>query len=342
MQQVLPDRLVCHVMRGGPLNSRKGLNAPSVHLPLPFLSEQDRRDLLFGIGQQVDFVAASFVRDAQDVADMRRFLDENGGERIRIIAKIESCESIDNFDSILAAADGIMVARGDLGVEVNYERLPGIQKRFIRRCYQSGKMVITATQMLDSMMHSATPTRAEITDVAGAVFDGTSAVMLSGESAQGQYPVQAVQVMASIAEQAEQDAFAQNAFANIRHDNDVTDVTNAICDAACTTARDICAKAILAVTQTGTTARLTSKFRPQQPIVAVTPDDKTYHQLSLSWGVYPVKAQAQCGTEQLFAHAVECARSIGMVQAGDHVVITGGMPLGMPGGTNTLKVHTVE
>ncbi|MBR7092721.1 MAG: pyruvate kinase, partial [Clostridia bacterium] len=291
------EQAVCRVVHGGVVSDRKSLNVPSMHIDMPYMSEQDKADLLFGIEMDVDFVAASFVRSEQDVVMLRKFLDYNGGHSIRIIAKIENSEGIENFDSILAKADGIMVARGDMGVEVAYERLPGIQKRFIRRCYQSGKMVITATQMLESMVSSPTPTRAEITDVANAVFDGTSAVMLSGESAMGKYPVQAVQVMATIAEQAEKDAFAMNVYAGLGHDVDFSDVTNAICDATCTTARDSHAKAIIAVTKSGTTARRMSKFRPYEPIVAATPELKTFHQLSLSWGVYPVLAREQRTTD---------------------------------------------
>ena len=333
--------VVLRVVRGGRVQDRKGINIPTLRLDMPYLSEQDKSDLLFGIEQDVDFVAASFVRNVADVTALRKFLDYNGGRNIRIIAKIENNEGIENFDAILEASDGIMVARGDMGVEVAYERLPGLQKRFIRRCYQSGKMVITATQMLESMVNKDSPTRAEITDVANAVFDGTSAVMLSGESASGHFPVQAVQVMATIAEQAERDAFEMQMYAGLQHDIDFSDLTNAICDAACTTARDSHASAIVAVTQNGTTARRMSKFRPYEPIIAATPELKTFHQLSLSWGVYPVLARKQSTTDELFLHAVDCAKQIDLVGDGDRVVITAGVPLGVPGGTNIIKVHTV-
>ena len=331
----------CTVLSGGKIATRKGVNVPGVHLTMPYLSEKDKSDLLFGIEHDVDFIAASFVRTAKDVIDMRKFLNYNGGHNIRIIAKIENEEGVEHFDEILKNCDGIMIARGDMGVEIAYERLPGLQKRFIRRCYQAGKMVITATQMLESMINNPSPTRAEITDVANAVFDGTSAVMLSGESASGKYPVQAVRAMARIAAQAECDAMEMQIYAGLPHDMDAADTTNAICDAACTTARDVGAKAILTVTMTGRSARGISKFRPAEPIVAATPSQKTYHQLSLSWGVYPVLALRQPTTEDLCRHAIDCARNIDAVDAGDLVVITAGAPLDVSGSTNLLRVQSV-
>jgi len=337
--RVKQTEIECEVEIGGLLGSRKGVNVPACNLDMPYLSEADKADLLFGIAHDVDFVSASFVRRRDDVVALRKFLDYNGGHSIKIISKIESAEGIDNFDGILAISDGIMVARGDMGVEVGYEKLPGLQKRFIKACYSSGKMAITATQMLESMVSSPNPTRAEITDVANAVFDGTSAVMLSGESAMGQYPVQAVEVMSRIARHAEKDAFGQNAYRDIRYDTDADDTTNAICDAACTTARDIHAHAVIAVTKSGKTARRMSKFRPQVPIVAATPVEKTFHQLALSWGVYPVKARMQSSTDDLFFHAIDCAKHIDLVEDGDTVVITGGVPLGTAGTTNILKVQ---
>ena len=331
----------CCVVSGGKIATRKGVNVPGVHLSMPYLSEKDKSDLLFGIKHDVDFIAASFVRTAKDVIDMRKFLNYNGGHTIRIIAKIENEEGVDHFDEILENCDGIMIARGDMGVEIAYERLPGLQKRFIRRCYQAGKRGITATQMLESMIVSPSPTRAEITDVANAVFDGTSAVMLSGESASGKYPVQAVRAMSRIAKQAEHDAMTLDIYAAIPQDMDASDTTNAICDAACTTARDVGAKAILTVTMTGRSARGMSKFRPVAPIVAATPDTKTYHQLSLSWGVYPVLALKQSTTEDLCRHAVDCARNIDAVDKGELVVITAGAPRDVSGSTNLLRVQSV-
>ncbi len=332
----------CIVDCGGPIKTHKGVNVPNVALDMPYLSPADEADLLFGIEEDVDFVAASFVRSKEDVIAVRKFLDYNGGHSIKIIAKIENIQGVHHFDDILRYSDGIMVARGDMGVEIEYEKLPGIQKRFIRKCYMAGKMVICATQMLESMIHSMTPTRAEITDVANAVFDGTSAVMLSGETAMGDHPALVVQVMARIAEQAELDAMDMKAYSGLVHENDAEDTTNALCDAACTTARDLKARAIIAVTKSGHTARRVSKFRPSQAIIAATPEEKTFHQLSLSWGVFPVLARYQDDTDRLFRHAIDCAKQIDLVTPGDTVVITAGVPLNTRGSTNLLKVQVVE
>ncbi len=333
--------IVCKVLDGGIIKTHKGINVPNFHLDMPFLSENDKADILFGIKNDVDFISASFVRCAEDVIDLRKFMDYHGGHAIRIISKIENSDGVRNFDSILEASDGIMVARGDMGVEIDFEKLPGIQKKFIRKCYQSGKMVITATQMLESMQHNYMPTRAEITDVANAVFDGTSAVMLSGETTVGEYPVRVVEVMSHIAEQAESDAIELGAYRDIGYDEDHNNVTNAICDAACTTAADMNAKAIVTVTESGYSARLCSKFRPTVPIVATTPNVKTYHQLALSWGVYPVLALYQSDMDKLLRHAVDCARIIDVVKRGDRVVITSGEVVKSSGNTNLLKVEVV-
>ncbi len=342
VKEVKECEIVCEVVVGGVLSNRKSLNLPNYPIKMEYLSKRDEEDLLFGIEHNVDFVAASFVRCKEDVIALRKFLDYHGGHRIKIISKIENIEGVNHFDEILRHSDGIMVARGDMGVEIEFERLPGLQKRFIRKCYQSGKMVITATQMLESMIHSGTPTRAEITDVANAVFDGTSAVMLSGETATGDHPALVVKVMARIAEQAEQDAFDMDVYRGIPYDIDTSDMTNAICDAAVTTAKDVHAKAIIAVTKSGLTARRVSKFRPAQPIIAATPETKTYHQLSLSWGVFPVLALNQNSTDGLFIHAIDCAKQIDLVQAGDMAVITAGVPLNQAGTTNLLKVQVVN
>ena len=333
--------VICQVVRGGRISNHKGINVPNVHLDMPFLSEQDQSDILFGIENDVDFIAASFVRCKEDVIALRKFVDYHGARDLRIIAKIENIEGVNNFDEILRYADGIMVARGDMGVELSFERLPGLQKRFIKKCYQSGKMVITATQMLESMISHANPTRAEITDVANAVFDGTSAVMLSGETAMGKYPVLAVEVMSRIVTQAENDAFEMNAYAGISYEIDNNDTTNAVCDATCTTARDISAKAIIAVTKSGQTARRMSKFRPVQPIVAATPVEKTFHQLALSWGVFPVLARLQSSSDELLLHAIDCAKQIDAVENGDIVVIAAGIPLDTTGSTNLMRVAVV-
>ncbi len=339
--EVSDNFIDCIVTVGGELRNSKGINVPGVHLDMPYLSERDKADILFGIEQDIDYVAASFVRTKEDVIALRKFLNYNGGHAIKIIAKIENRDGIENFDSILAEADGIMVARGDMGVEVEYEKLPGLQKRFIKKCYGSGKIVITATQMLESMIHSYNPTRAEITDVANAVFDGTSCVMLSGETAMGIDPARVIEVMATILEQAESDALEMNMFANNMFES-VNDTTNAICDAACTTARDLKVKAIITATKSGYSARRLSKFRPHESIVAATPELKTFHQMSLSWGVHPVFALFQENEEKLFQHAIDCAKQIDLVDRGDTVVILGGEPINISGNTNTLKVVTVD
>lgn len=331
----------CRVVHGGRISNRKGINVPNVHLDMPFLSEQDKADILFGIENDVDFIAASFVRCKEDVIALRKFVDYHGARNLRIISKIENIEGVNNFDEILRYSDGIMVARGDMGVELSFERLPGLQKRFIKKCNQAGKTVITATQMLESMITHANPTRAEITDVANAVFDGTSAVMLSGETAMGKYPILAVKVMSRIVTQAEADAFEMDAYAGINYDIDNEDTTNAVCDATCTTANDIRAKAIIVVTKSGQTAQRMSKFRPSQLIVAATPLEKTLNQLALSWGVYPVLARMQRSSEELLLHAIDCAKQIDAVENGDIVVIAAGIPLNTTGSTNLMRVAVV-
>lgn len=328
----------CKVLVGGKISNHKGVNVPNVHLNFEYLSQKDKEDLLFGVKHDVDYIAASFVRTKEDIISLRNYLDYIGGKDIKVISKIENIEGVENFEEILKYSDGIMVARGDMGVEVEYEKLPGLQKKFIRKCFQQGKIVITATQMLESMIHSLTPTRAEITDVANAIFDGTSAIMLSGETAMGDHPAKVVKTMAKIAIQAEKDAFDMKVYEGLVHDNDSDDTTNAICDAACTTARDLNAKAILAVTKTGHTARRVSKYRPIVPIVAPTPIVKTYHQLSLSWGVYPVMALYQNNTNSLFEHAIACAKMNGFVNKNDRVVITAGKGED----TNILNVQIVN
>ena len=341
VEETTDTDLICRVVEGGPISDRKGVNVPHSRLSLPYISEADERDLRFAVENDVDFIAASFVRTAKDVIDVRNFLDFWGGHEIKIIAKIENEEGVENFDEILAHSDGIMVARGDMGVEIEFERLPGLQKKFIRRCYQEGKMVITATQMLESMITSPTPTRAEITDVANAVFDGTSAIMLSGETAAGRDPALVVRVMSKIACQAEKDAFELGYGAPAKYNSMTDDATGAICDAACTTARDIGASAIIALTKSGYTARCVSKYRPAQPIIAATPEDKTYHQLALSWGVYPVHALYQSEEDAMYRHAIDCAKMSGYIDTGDRVVITAGTSTHI-GAATALRIQTVE
>lgn len=342
VKETTVEDIVCTVENSGPVSNHKGINVPKVRLSMEYLSPTDQSDLLFGIEKDVDYVAASFVRKADDVRDLRRFLDQNGGQRIKIISKIENLEGIENFEEILSLSDGIMVARGDMGVEVEFERLPGIQKRFIKRCQQSGKIVITATQMLESMIGSPVPTRAEITDVANAVFDGTSAVMLSGESAMGKYPVEAVKAMARIARQAEHDDPRNlQGTSTIRHEMDVDDTTNAVGHAACTLAQDIRAAAILAITKTGYTASRMSKFRPSTRVIAVTPHEKTFHQLAMIWGVQPVIVENLQNVDVLIYRCLEESRKQGFLRKGDKVVISAGVPLDVPGNTNMIRVERV-
>lgn len=331
--------IVCRVITGGQISNHKGINVPNVALSMEYLSPADKDDLLFGIEKDVDYVAASFVRRADDVIALRNFLTENGGSDIKIISKIENIEGIDNFEEILEASDGIMVARGDMGVEVNFARLPGIQKRFIKRCQQSGKTVITATQMLESMIQNPLPTRAEITDVANAVFDGTSAVMLSGETAMGAYPAEAVAAMAKIAEQAEQDDPRFLPGANVWYEMDAQDTTNAVGHAACTLARDINAAAIMSITKSGYTALRMSKFRPATMLIAATPHEKTYHQMALIWGVYPLMVENLQNVDVLVYRCLEEGRKEGLLHTGDKVVISAGVPLDVTGKTNMIRVE---
>ena len=330
------------VVHGGKISNHKGINLPNVDLTMPYISPQDRADIIFGIENDVDYIAASFVRTANDVLAIRQILDEYNNKEIKIIAKIESTQGIENFEEILDVADGIMVARGDMGVEVAYEMLPGIQKRFIRRCVQSGKIVITATQMLESMTTSPMPTRAEITDVANAVFDGTTAVMLSGETAAGMYPVEAVETMSKIAQQAEEDLHRMPARNMVWHEMDAMDVTNAVGHAACTLSKDIKAEALMAITKTGYTARRMSKFRPQTQIIGATPYEKTYHQLALIWGVIPLKVEYSKDIEELFADCAKKAKLAEYIKPGDHMVISAGVPVDIPGNTNIIRVLEVE
>lgn len=332
----------CTVISGGKVSNRKGVNIPNKSLALEYISEADRRDILFGIEMDVDYVAASFVRKGDDVKQLRRLLNENGGERIKIISKIENMEGIENFRDILELSDGIMVARGDMGVEVDFEKLPGIQKKFIKECCRAGKPVITATQMLESMTSNPAPTRAEITDVANAVFDGTSAVMLSGESAAGKYPVETVETMSRIVRQAEADAEEVNQYKFLEVESDEKDVSNAMGHAACTTARDIKASIIIAVTTSGYTAEMMSKYKPVTPIIAATPEVKTYHQQALTRGVYPVLTRLSNNINELMGEACEGAKRMGFAEDGDLAVISAGMPLQVSGTTNLIRVKVVE
>ncbi len=317
-----------------------GVNVPNVALSMPYMSQKDIDDILFGIEQDVDFIAASFVRTANDIREIKTLLRDNGGRDIRIIAKIENAEGVDNIDDIIRETHGIMVARGDMGVEIDMHDLPVLQKSLIKKTYRAGKVVITATQMLDSMIRNPRPTRAEATDVANAIYDGTSAIMLSGETAIGKYPVETVKTMATIAERTENDIDYVKRLDRMNFDSRM-DVTNAISHATCTTAHDLHAAAIIALTYSGGTAMQLSKFRPTCPIIAPTLSVKARRQLNLSWGVIPIMSETRKNTDELFDHAVECAQKTGLIKDGDLVVITGGAPMGVAGTTNIMKVHLV-
>ncbi len=332
--------IVCMVDNGGPVSNRKGINVPGVRLSMPYISEQDRSDIIFGAKLGFDFIAASFARCAEDIEEVRTILGSVDAKNVRIIAKIENAEGVKNIDEILRVADGIMVARGDMGVEIAFEELPGIQKTLIKKAYGAGKMVVTATQMLDSMMHHPRPTRAETTDVANAIYDGTSAIMLSGETAAGAYPIESLKTMAMIAERAENEINYEKRFRS-RVATELPNITNAISHATVTTATDLKAAAILTVTTTGQTARMISKYRPQCPIISGTPDEQSYRQLSLSWGVTPMLIEEKHSEEELFDHAVACAKERGLIKDGDLVCITAGVPLGISGTTNMMRVHIV-
>lgn len=333
--------IVCEVHNDGVVSNHKGINVPGVHLSLPYMSEKDREDILFGIDQDIDIIAASFVRTKDDVLQIRRLLEPNGGEGIAIIAKIENDEGVKHIDEIIDVSDGIMIARGDMGVEIPMEEVPIIQKMIIKKVYAAGKQVITATQMLDSMMKNPRPTRAEVTDVANAIYDGTSAIMLSGETAAGLYPVESLQAMARIAERTEADIdYRKRFFASERDEN--PDITDAICHATCTTALDLGARAILTVTKSGYAARMISRYRPQSDIIACTTSARVSRQLNLSWGVTPIVMEERHHVLDLFNNAVECSQNKGLVAENDIVVITSGVPLGHSGTTNMIKVQKVE
>lgn len=341
VNQVTATEIECTVVDGGLLTNHKGVNVPDTDLNMPYLSQKDMNDLSYGAQMGFDFVAASFCRNATDVTIMRNYLDAIGWKDAKIIAKIENAQGVDNIDEIIKVSDGIMVARGDMGVEVAFEKIPAIQKMIIEKVYRAGKIVVTATQMLESMIENPRPTRAEITDVANAIYDGTSAIMLSGESAVGKHPVEAVETMARIAQTTEADIDYKQRFDHFYQKAENTDITAAISHATVTTAHDLNAAAIVTVTKSGTTARMISKFRPYTPIVGATTDEKIYRQLVLSWGVIPVLCDEKQNTDELFDHAVEVSERINALKKGDLAVITAGIPLGISGTTNMLKVQVV-
>ena len=340
VQATTATTITCTVINGGMVSANKGVNVPGAQLSMPFMSDRDRADIAFACEMEADFIAASFTRRADDVLQIRQELEKNSNHSIRIIAKIENAEGVDNIDDILKVSDGIMVARGDMGVEIAMEEIPSIQKKLIHKGYNAGLQVITATQMLDSMMKNPRPTRAETTDVANAIYDGTSAIMLSGETAAGAYPIEAVKTMARIARRTEQDINYIKRFSS-RDVHEAPNVTNAISHATVTTAHDLGAAAIITVTKSGTTARMISKFRPACPIICCTTNPAAQRQMNLSWGVVPIMAEEKDNMDALFDHAVDCAVNAGYLSSGDLVVITAGVPLGVSGTTNLLKVHLV-
>ena len=338
IQTVNDTDIVCTVLNSGKIKNKKGVNVPGVHLSMPYMSQRDKDDIIFGIQQGYDFIAASFVRTAQDVYDIRNLLNQYDSN-IRIIAKIENREGVNNIDSILAAADAVMVARGDLGVEIDFTELPGIQKTIIERSFSFGKPIVTATQMLDSMIVNPRPTRAEISDVANAIYDGTSAIMLSGETAAGAYPVEALKTMSAIAERTEQESHSR--FAPLTENTGKISVSDATAHAACLTAKDVNAAAIVTVTESGTTARLLSKYRPEQPIIACVMKEQVQRQLALSWGITPLMMPLAHSTDELIEMSTSLAKENGYLHNGELAVVTAGVPVGVSGTTNMIKIHMV-
>ena len=339
IKSVTDTDIVCEVLNSGKIKTKKGVNVPGVHLSMPYLSQRDRDDIIFGVQQGFDFIAASFVRTAQDVYDIRNLLNEYDSN-IRIIAKIENREGVDNIDSILSAADAVMVARGDLGVEIDFTELPGIQKSVIDRSFSFGKPIVTATQMLDSMMVNPRPTRAEISDVANAIYDGTSAIMLSGETAAGAYPVEALKTMSAIAERTENEPhYRDERFKDAAHGQ--ISVSDATAHAACLTARDVNAAAIVTVSESGNTARLLSKYRPTQPIIACVMNEQVQRQLSLSWGITSLLMGPAKSTDELIEMSTALAQKNGYLHNGELAVVTAGVPVGVSGTTNMIKIHMV-
>lgn len=336
--------IVCEVINGGYVSIHKGINVPGVVLSMPYISEVDREDILFGVKMGYDYLAASFVRCREDVEAVRKLITDNGG-KMKIISKIENMQGIDNIDEILEVSDGIMVARGDMGVEVPMEEVPILQKELIQKTIRQGKIVITATQMLDSMMKNPRPTRAETTDVANAIYDGTTAIMLSGESAAGAYPIESVQTMSRIAERTEQEVGYEARFHAINYGCEVLDnredVTTAISHACCATAMDLKASAIITVTMSGFTANKISRYQPECMVIGCTVDESVYRQLSLLFGVMPLLIQKEDDTEKLFDAAINASLEAGLIHHGDRVVLTAGVPLGVAGNTNMIRVVEV-
>lgn len=338
--EITPEGAVIEFDNEGLLKTSKGVNIPNVKINLPAMTDRDKEDITFGCNEEVDLIAASFIRSAEAVLEVKKFLDQKGGSNIQVIAKIENGEGVENFDSIIQVADGVMIARGDLGVEVPLSQVPRLQKMMIRRSYMTGKSSVTATQMLESMINNPRPTRAEVSDVANAIYDGTSAVMLSGETAIGNYPVEAVQMMQKIINEAEKDfnyrmLFEQHASMKYH------DVPSAVTLASVKTAYSSGAKAIFAFTNSGSTSRLLSRLRPEMPIIAFTPNHRSYHQLALNWGVKPILSETYTTYTEAFIHLSDMAEKMDYVVTGDLVVVTAGSPFGVSGTTNTMVVENI-
>lgn len=337
VEEVTTTDIICRVKNNGTISDRKGVNIPGVHLSMPYISERDRLDILFALEQKFDFIAASFVRTAEDVREIRKMITKHQSQT-KIIAKIENLQGVHNIDEIINEADGIMIARGDMGVEIPYEELPALQKKIIRKVYKSGKIVITATQMLDSMVKNPRPTRAEITDVANAIYDGTSAIMLSGETAAGDHPIESLQAMVKITLKTEADIDYKKRFV-LRENITNLDVTDAISRATVTIAHDLDARMIVTVTTSGKTARMISRFRPQCHIMGCTTDPVVFRQLNMSWGVTPLLIATEHDTFELFDHALEAVEKSDYINKGELAVMTAGVPLGIAGTTNIIKVQ---
>ena len=332
--------IICRLLNDGIIKNHKGVNVPNVSINLPSVTEKDKDDLIFGCKMEVDFIAASFVRKASDVLEIRDLLNSNNGKNIQIIAKIESQEGVNNIDPILSVADGIMVARGDMGVEIPIERVPIIQKNIIKKCNEAGKIVITATQMLDSMIRNSLPTRAEACDICNAIFDGTDAIMLSGESASGLYPIEAARTMSKIAKETE--AHLDYNYLNQRlKEPAMYDFAEAISYSTCRTSNVLNAKAIVAATNSGSTAKLVSKYKPKCPIIAITPHSDVMRGLSLNFGVLPVLCQQFATTDDILTEAKTVVKSLNIAQEGDDIIVAAGMPTNYTGGTNMLKIEKV-
>ncbi len=342
VREVTETDITCEVRNGGKVSNRKGVNVPNVELSMPYLSAKDKKDILFGVQNDFDYIAASFTRTADDIRAIRDLLHQYGGDDIRIIAKIENNQGIDNIDAIIEAADGVMVARGDMGVEIPLEEVPIIQKMIIKKTVSASKVVITATQMLDSMIQHPRPTRAEVTDVANAIYDGTSAIMLSGETAAGKYPVEAVEMMDRIAVRTEKNIpylqQLRNREATLMSHESISD---AISHTACMMAGDLDARCIVSVSKSGRTAQMVSRYRPQSPIIGGCLTDKVCRQLNLCWGITPLLLEEKSDINELFDYAIDVLQEKGFVVEGDTVVMTAGVPLGIAGTTNLLKAHVV-